>query len=102
MTLPATLDEWLAHCERESASASQGKGHLVSTTSTPAQAKGRYGAAVRYHGVADPRVSEAKRDLTAATIEAFVERKLAESPQLTDDQVERIAGLLRGVPDAAA
>ena len=58
--------------------------------------RGKYGVSKRRLGESHPITQAAKRDMTAISIETFVERKLAEAPPLTDEQIERIAGLLRG------
>lgn len=58
--------------------------------------RGTYGDRKRRLGEAHPETQAAKRDMTAMSIETFVERKLAEAPPLREDQIERIAALLRG------
>lgn len=43
----------------------------------------------------DPeRIAAARGDLTAAKIQAFIEKTLADAPPLTDEQRQRIARLL--------
>lgn len=44
-------------------------------------------------------VTEARRNLAAAKLEEYVARIVSEAPPLTNEQADRIAGLLRG--DAA-
>lgn len=43
----------------------------------------------------DPELIEAKQRLRALKLEEYVTRVVAEAPPLTDEQRERIAGLLR-------
>lgn len=43
----------------------------------------------------DPDLVGARRDKAVADLDAYVRRTLESAPPLTDDQVERIAGLLR-------
>lgn len=45
---------------------------------------------------------EARRQLAAAQIETFIERKLAEAPDLSAEQRNRLAVLLRGAPATTA
>lgn len=66
---------------------------------TPQAAKGRLAARSRYLPANDPQIAEARRDLAAAKIDAFVERALEKAPPLTDEQAERIAHRLRGGDD---
>lgn len=56
-------------------------------------ARGRLGYAKR---IGDPQtVSDAKRDLAAAKLEAYIARVVAEAPPLTSAQRDKLAGLLR-------
>ena len=41
-------------------------------------------------------LAKLRRDLAAAKIEAYIEKTVAESPPLTDDQLARIALILGG------
>lgn len=66
-----------------------------------APVRGTYGIRKRRLGESHPATQDAKRDMVAMSIETFVERKLADAPPLTDEQVERIATLLRGPSGAA-
>jgi hypothetical protein len=43
----------------------------------------------------DAEISEARRDLAAAKIATYVQKVVAAAPPLSDDQLTRIAGLLR-------
>ena len=54
----------------------------------------RAGAAKRWR----PDNEGPPRDLAAERIAQYVERILSDAPALTDDQRDRIAGLLRGGP----
>lgn len=44
----------------------------------------------------DPDLRSARRDLRAARLEEQIKRVAAELPPFTDQQVERLTGLLRG------
>lgn len=48
-----------------------------------------------------PNADEARRDYAARRVEDYISRTLAEAPPLTDDQVSRLAGLLRAGQGAA-
>lgn len=61
-----------------------------------ARARGRVAALSRSRTSDDPDFIRARRDLAALTLEEHVQRALAKAPPLTDEQAERIAGLLRG------
>lgn len=61
-----------------------------------ASIRGTYGIRKRRLGESHPDTLAAKRELAAMSIEAFVEKKLADAPPLTDEQVERLAAILRG------
>ncbi len=50
----------------------------------------------------DPVLVTARRNKNAADIEAFIERKLAEAPPLTDEQRAKLAELLKPVRGGAA
>jgi hypothetical protein len=55
--------------------------------------RGRLGHAVR---VQDPDlIRTATRDLAAAKLEQYIERTLADAPDLTDAQLDRVGALLR-------
>lgn len=41
-------------------------------------------------------ILEVRRDLAAAKLEQYIERVVSEAPPLTDEQRERLAGLLNG------
>ena len=55
-----------------------------------------YARARKYHPDDAERVAKARGDLTAARIEAFIEKALADAPPLTDAQRRRLARLLTG------
>lgn len=61
-----------------------------------AQAAGKLTAANRYNHPPEQR-DAARRDLATARIAAYVERVLHDAPELTREQRERIAALLRPV-----
>lgn len=61
-----------------------------------ARARGRVAALSRSRTHDDPDFVEARRNLTAVTLEEHIERVLAKAPPLTDEQAERIAHRLRG------
>lgn len=63
------------------------------TALTPLQARNKLGAATRY-GDAD-QIADARRDLAAAKLAAYVSKTVAEAPPLTPAQRDRIAALLR-------
>lgn len=62
------------------------------------RARARVAALSRPDAGDDERRTEARRDLNAAKIEAYVSRILAEAPPLNDEQRIRLAELLRPVP----
>lgn len=53
------------------------------------------GALQRHHGPADPRLTDARRDLHAAELEEHVRRIVDAAPPLTPEQRDKIATLLR-------
>lgn len=57
------------------------------------KARSAVGVAAR-SGDAD-KIAEARRDLAAAKLQAYVEKIVSEAPPLTPEQSERIAVLLR-------
>ncbi|MCR4488491.1 hypothetical protein NUV33_05245 [Micrococcus luteus] len=57
--------------------------------------RGRVASLTRSRPADDPQLIEARRDLAAAKLDAYVKRVLAEAPPLTDAQRDRIAALLR-------
>lgn len=61
-----------------------------------ARARGRVAALSRSRTHDDPDFLDARRDLTAVTLEEHIERALEKAPPLTDEQAERIAHRLRG------
>lgn len=56
--------------------------------------RGQIAAASRHHPDTDLR--PLRRDLAAEKLADYIAEVVAEAPPLTDDQVDRIAGLLRG------
>lgn len=58
--------------------------------------KARVGALSRSRQDTDPELVNARRNLRAARLEAYVERVVSEAPALTQEQADKIAGLLRG------
>lgn len=63
--------------------------------SSALEARNRYGAIKRHHPDDVDRIAAARRDLAAAKLEDYIERTVASAPPLTDEQLERIAPLLR-------
>ena len=57
--------------------------------------RGRVASLTRSRPADDPELIDARRDLAAAKLDAYVKRVLAEAPPLTDAQRDRIAALLR-------
>lgn len=49
----------------------------------------------RWHGADSPQAVEAKRDSKAAALEAYVSKVVSEAPEMTPEQLNRIAGLLK-------
>lgn len=60
-----------------------------------ARLRARHTALKRYRPDDDPEVVDARRELKALRFEEYVQKTIAEAPPLTDDQLERIAALLR-------
>lgn len=66
--------------------------------------RGRVAALARSRSPHDPEFLEAKRDLAAEKIAAYIERTVAAAPPLTREQSQRLASLLHpkaGGADAA-
>uniref|UniRef100_A0A5Q5BP97 Putative phiRv1 phage protein n=1 Tax=Mycobacterium sp. (strain MCS) TaxID=164756 RepID=A0A5Q5BP97_MYCSS len=61
------------------------------------RARARVAALSRTDAGDDDRRREARRDLNAAKIQAYIERALQQAPPLTDEQLSRLAELLRPV-----
>ena len=55
--------------------------------------RAKLAAATRHHPEADH--SELKRDLVAANIEAYIDKHCSDVPDFTDEQIDRIAVILR-------
>ena len=60
--------------------------------------RARVAGLLRVRSADDPEVEAARRDLRASVLEKHVADILAQAPPLTDEQRERIAGLLRVNP----
>ncbi len=58
--------------------------------------RARIAALSRDRSPDDPEILAARRDLRAARIEQELRKAVAGWPPLTDEQVDRLAGLLRG------
>jgi hypothetical protein len=58
------------------------------------QARNRYGAAARHHGLASVEAVAARANMTTEKVVAFLERVMADAPPLTDAQCDRIVGAL--------
>lgn len=65
-----------------------------------AKARSRLGVAARLGTAED--VVDARRDLAAAKLEDYVQRVVSEAPQLTTEQRDHVAALLRVVPSGDA
>ncbi|WP_298942687.1 hypothetical protein [uncultured Microbacterium sp.] len=74
------------------------------STRTPspsiASARGRIGGLVRDRRADDPELIDARRDLAAEKIAAYIARVVAEAPPLTDTQRSRLAALLTAASPA--
>ena len=66
---------------------------MPASSPTLRRSTAKAGAAVRWHS---PDAVEARRELTAERIAAYVQRVLADAPELTPEQRDRLALLLRG------
>lgn len=49
----------------------------------------------------DPELIDARRNLKAARLEDYVNKVVAEAPELSNEQLDKIAGLLRAGGGAA-
>jgi hypothetical protein len=65
-------------------------------TGDPRHQRARVAHAVRYHGPDAPEVADARRDLAAANLAAYIEKTVSNAPPLTAEQRDRLALLLRG------
>jgi len=57
--------------------------------------RGRVASLSRSRSATDPDLVNARRDLAAAKLDAYIQKVVAEAPPLTDEQRDRIAALLR-------
>ena len=57
--------------------------------------RGRVASLSRSRPATDPDLVNARRDLAAAKLDAYIQKVVAEAPPLTDEQRDRIAALLR-------
>lgn len=57
--------------------------------------RGRVASLSRSRPATDPDLIDARRDLAAAKLDAYIKKVVAEAPPLTDEQRDRIAALLR-------
>ncbi|MFF5862646.1 hypothetical protein [Micrococcus luteus] len=57
--------------------------------------RGRVASLSRSRPATDPDLINARRDLAAAKLDAYVKKVVAEAPPLTNAQRDRIAALLR-------
>ena len=57
--------------------------------------RGRVASLSRSRPATDPDLIDARRDLAAAKLDAYVKKVVAEAPPLTGAQRDRIAALLR-------
>ena len=63
---------------------------------TVATARARVAALSRDRDPSDPEFVDARRALTAASLESHIQRTVAAAPPLTGEQTERLVALLRG------
>ncbi len=68
--------------------------------STPRHERARVAVAVRNHGPDAPQTLDARRDLAAANLAAYITRVVDQAPPLLPEQRNRLALLLRGAPQA--
>ncbi len=61
--------------------------------------RARVARAVRFHGPDAPQTIDARRDLAAANLAAYIKRVVDQAPPLTPEQRDRLALLLRGPRD---
>lgn len=57
--------------------------------------RGRVASLSRSRPATDPDLINARRDLAAAKLDAYIKKVVSEAPPLTDEQRDRIAALLR-------
>ena len=62
--------------------------------------RARVGALSRSRRPDDPELLNARRDLAAERLAAYVAKTVAQAPPLTAEQRDRIAALLRPIPAA--
>ena len=65
-------------------------------STTPRHERARVAHAVRFHGPDAPQTTDARRDLAAANLAAYIRHVVDQSPPLTPEQRDRLALLLRG------
>jgi hypothetical protein len=58
--------------------------------------RGRLNALRRWRHADDPAIATAERDLAAESIAEHAHRIVADWPALTDEQIDRVAAILRG------
>lgn len=58
--------------------------------------RARIAALSRDRSPDDPQILDARRDLRAARLAEHIEKVVADFPPLTEEQLDRLAGLLRG------
>ncbi len=64
--------------------------------STVFAARGRHNALKRYRSPDDPELVDARRQLKAEHLAAYIKKTVDEAPPLTPEQRDRLALLLRG------
>ncbi len=64
------------------------------------KARSRVANTAKNHPTDVEAITEARRDLAVAKIEAYVKRVVDAAPPLTDEQRDRLALLLRGPSDS--
>ena len=66
---------------------------------SPRHERARVAHAVRFYGPDAPQTADARRDLAAANLAAYIRRVVDQAPPLTSEQRDRLALLLRGPSD---
>jgi len=67
---------------------------------SPRYERARVAHAVRFHGPNASQTIDARRDLAAANLAAYITHVVDAAPPLTPEQRDRLALLLRGSADA--
>ncbi len=68
----------------------------------PRVARASLAAHKRWHGADAPETTDARRDLAAATLAAYIRKTVAAAPPLTHEQADELALLFRTPPGGAS